>query len=162
MQSLERLTSFTGRVYSETRLLSRASTSDTADKADNTTADPNITNMNLERLKTTDPSRRVALDADVRQRSELSVLKDDKIHNINNFIFVVLLVISPTPAVLMQVNEWLGVCWSFWMYAIFCLIAAPFTKYLLPDTQGLSLDQIQRLVNQPWNTKWSRKPDLVI
>uniref|UniRef100_A0A1B6MA13 Major facilitator superfamily (MFS) profile domain-containing protein n=2 Tax=Graphocephala atropunctata TaxID=36148 RepID=A0A1B6MA13_9HEMI len=67
-----------------------------------------------------------------------------------------------TAVLFVEVNEWLGVCWSFWMYAVFSLLAAPFTKYLLPDTQGLSLDQIQRLVNQPWNTKWSRKPDLVI
>ncbi|XP_054286449.1 facilitated trehalose transporter Tret1-2 homolog [Macrosteles quadrilineatus] len=60
-----------------------------------------------------------------------------------------------------EMNQWVGIHWSFWMYAAFCASAAPFTKFLLPDTKGLSLDQIQQIVNRPWNCCRSISRDTV-
>lgn len=48
-----------------------------------------------------------------------------------------------------QMTSTLGRCNTFWLYSMFCLSAIPFTIYLLPDTQGMSLEEIQTAMNTP-------------
>ncbi|XP_075232525.1 facilitated trehalose transporter Tret1-like [Lycorma delicatula] len=46
-----------------------------------------------------------------------------------------------------SVSEMLGTDMAFWIFAGFCLVALAFTVILLPDTRGMSLQEIQDLLN---------------
>jgi len=41
-------------------------------------------------------------------------------------------------------NEWLGPAWTFWIYAIICLVGFAFVFVNLPETKGKTLEQIER------------------
>lgn len=46
-----------------------------------------------------------------------------------------------------SVDEAVGSAWAFWIFAIFCAIAFAFTFTMVMETKGMSLQQIQDLLN---------------
>lgn len=47
-----------------------------------------------------------------------------------------------------MVDHWVGASYCFWTFSVLCLLAALFTKVFVMETKGLSLWQIQRILNQ--------------
>lgn len=54
-------------------------------------------------------------------------------------------------------TSYIGASFTFWIYGIFCLILVPFTLFLLPETSGKSLEEIQAILNKPWKRKNTQK-----
>nr|CAI5864711.1 unnamed protein product [Callosobruchus analis] len=44
--------------------------------------------------------------------------------------------------------DYLGMQWCFWLFGTICMICTIFTKYVVPDTDGKTLDEIQRLMEE--------------
>lgn len=47
-----------------------------------------------------------------------------------------------------SVSEWLGTYFSFWVFAVFCIIAFLYSLFLVPNTKGKSLQEIQDILNK--------------
>uniref|UniRef100_A0A1B6E1B6 Major facilitator superfamily (MFS) profile domain-containing protein n=2 Tax=Clastoptera arizonana TaxID=38151 RepID=A0A1B6E1B6_9HEMI len=52
-----------------------------------------------------------------------------------------------------SVYEAVGMFASFWLFSILCLMAAWFVWLFVPETKGLSLDDIQEILSRPWVSK---------
>nr|CAI5864714.1 unnamed protein product [Callosobruchus analis] len=44
--------------------------------------------------------------------------------------------------------DYLGMQWCFWLFGTICVTCTIFTKYVVPDTDGKTLEEIQRLMEQ--------------
>lgn len=44
---------------------------------------------------------------------------------------------------------YIGASFTFWIYGIFCLLSVLFILFLLPETHGKSLEEIQTILNKP-------------
>ncbi|VEN62464.1 unnamed protein product [Callosobruchus maculatus] len=44
--------------------------------------------------------------------------------------------------------EYLGMQWVFWLFAVSCTCCAIFTKYVIPETKGKTLEEIQRMLEE--------------
>lgn len=45
--------------------------------------------------------------------------------------------------------SYIGASFTFWIYGISCLLLVPFALFLLPETSGKSLEEIQAILNKP-------------
>jgi SP family facilitated glucose transporter-like MFS transporter 8 len=43
--------------------------------------------------------------------------------------------------------DWMGEHWTFWLFAIICCIATSFVFFVVPETKGKTLIEIQRILN---------------
>lgn len=43
--------------------------------------------------------------------------------------------------------DWMGEHWTFWLFAIICCIATVFIYFVVPETKGKTLTEIQRILN---------------
>jgi SP family facilitated glucose transporter-like MFS transporter 8 len=43
--------------------------------------------------------------------------------------------------------DWLGEHWTFWLFAVICCIATVFIFFVVPETKGKTLAEIQRILN---------------
>ncbi|CAG9839481.1 unnamed protein product [Diabrotica balteata] len=44
------------------------------------------------------------------------------------------------------INEFLGLHWCIWMYSVFCLLGATFIYFMIPETKGKSVVEIQEYI----------------
>nr|CAH7734446.1 unnamed protein product [Callosobruchus chinensis] len=44
--------------------------------------------------------------------------------------------------------EYLGMQWCFWLFGAICTTCAIFTKYVVPNTDGKTLEEIQRMMGE--------------
>lgn len=46
-----------------------------------------------------------------------------------------------------SVNEAIGIYSTFWIFAVFCILALLFTAFILPETEGKTLQEIQDMLH---------------
>nr|CAI5863953.1 unnamed protein product [Callosobruchus analis] len=44
--------------------------------------------------------------------------------------------------------DYFGMQWCFWLFAVSCICCALFTKYIVPETKGKTLEEIQRILEK--------------